>query len=341
MCLPNSKLCTQINKKLCYKTRDGLWNFSKISSFQNYPYSLPFFQKYHNHPIDSSSFHHLPRLIILLLPRKVVRTSFLKIQIESYVRKREPQMIQIRPLKKRRKKEVKENPNSVVNGRFQCLVANGRFQCFVANGKFQCLVANRRFQCLMANGRFQCFVANGRFKCFMANGRFQAWWPMEGSNALWPMEGSKLGGQWKVLMFGVLWKEKEKHVSHLFSLSPQQILLKPFFSFTNIKVLLYHDFKLLLYAFFFSLTYKLQPNISMYKVFHTFIVELILIEFFFPFLEFMASNMTTSHGPQITQVNEKSPSESSLDLILTQHPCDENLELRKVRLCSEVEPLQV
>jgi hypothetical protein len=79
----------------------------------------------------------------------------------------------------------------------------------------------------------------------------------------------------------------------------------------------------------------------MYKVFHTFIVESILIEFFFPFLEFMASNMTTSHGRQITQMNEKSPPESSLDLILTQHPCDENFKLQKVRLCFEVEPLQV
>jgi hypothetical protein len=30
------------------------------------------------------------------------------------------------PLKKRRKKEVKEDPNSMGNGRFQCLVANGK-----------------------------------------------------------------------------------------------------------------------------------------------------------------------------------------------------------------------
>jgi hypothetical protein len=52
-------------------------------------------------------------------------------------------MIQIRPLKrrKRRKKDVKENPNLVVNGRTQCLVALERFQCLVANGRFQCLVA--------------------------------------------------------------------------------------------------------------------------------------------------------------------------------------------------------
>jgi hypothetical protein len=37
-------------------------------------------------------------------------------------------MIQIRPFKEKEKEKekVKENPNSVANGRFQCLVANGR-----------------------------------------------------------------------------------------------------------------------------------------------------------------------------------------------------------------------
>jgi len=38
----------------------------------------------------------------------------------------------------------------------------------------------------------------------------------------------------------------------------------------------------------------------MYQVFHTFIVELILIEAFFIFLEFVASHMTTSYRPQTT-----------------------------------------
>jgi hypothetical protein len=135
ICLPNSKLCTQISKTLCYKTREGLWNFSKISSSQNYPYSLPFFQKYHNHPIYFPSFHHLLRLIILLLPREVVGTSFLKIEIENYVKKK-PQMIRIHLLKRRKKKEMKEDPNLVANERFQCLVANGRFQCLVTLERF-------------------------------------------------------------------------------------------------------------------------------------------------------------------------------------------------------------
>jgi hypothetical protein len=48
---------------------------------------------------------------------------------------------------------------------------------------------------------------------------------------------------------------------------------------------------------------------------------------FFPFFEFMASHMTTSYGPQTEQVNEKLLPESSLDLSLMQHPCDEDLEL--------------
>jgi hypothetical protein len=48
------------------------------------------------------------------------------------------------------------------------------------------------------------------------------------------MEGFKLGGQWKIPMLGGQWgnillsglrKKKEEHPFHLFSFSPQQILL--------------------------------------------------------------------------------------------------------------------
>jgi hypothetical protein len=52
----------------------------------------------------------------------------------------------------------------------------------------------------------------------------------------------------------------------------------------------------------------------------------------------MASLMATTYGPQVAQVNEELPSESSLDLTLTQHPCDEELEIREVRARLEVEP---
>jgi hypothetical protein len=34
--------------------------------------------------------------------------------------------------------------------------------------------------------------------------------------------------------------------------------------------------------------------------------------------------MAMSYGPQIAQMNEELASESSLDLTLTQHPCDED-----------------
>jgi len=54
----------------------------------------------------------------------------------------------------------------------------------------------------------------------------------------------------------------------------------------------------------------------------------------------MASRTITSYGPQAAQANEESPSESSLDLTLTQHPRDEEPEPREVRARLEVEPLR-
>jgi hypothetical protein len=52
----------------------------------------------------------------------------------------------------------------------------------------------------------------------------------------------------------------------------------------------------------------------------------------------MASHITTSYRPQAAQANEEPPCESSLDLTLTQHPRDEEPELREVRARLEVEP---
>jgi hypothetical protein len=77
----------------------------------------------------------------------------------------------------------------------------------------------------------------------------------------------------------------------------------------------------------------LDPTIS-----PTFIVDLILLKIFTIFLIIMASRTVTSYGPQVVQANEESPSESSLDLTLTQHPRDEELEPREVRARLEVEP---
>jgi len=60
--------------------------------------------------------------------------------------------------------------------------------------------------------------------------------------------------------------------------------------------------------------------------------------FFFPFFEIMVSCMATSYGPQVAQMNEKLPSESFLDLTLTQHSHDENPELWEVHAHFEIEP---
>jgi hypothetical protein len=54
----------------------------------------------------------------------------------------------------------------------------------------------------------------------------------------------------------------------------------------------------------------------------------------------MASRMATTYGPQIAQANEEPRLESSLDLTLTQHPHDEEPEIREVRARLEVEPPQ-
>jgi hypothetical protein len=69
----------------------------------------------------------------------------------------------------------------------------------------------------------------------------------------------------------------------------------------------------------------------------TFIVDLILLKIFTLFLVIMASRTTTSYEPQAVQANEEPPSESSLDLTLTQHPRDEELKPREVRADLEVE----
>ncbi len=53
----------------------------------------------------------------------------------------------------------------------------------------------------------------------------------------------------------------------------------------------------------------------------------------------MASCMATSYELQAAQVNEELASESSLDLTLTQHLHDEDLESREVHIHLEVDPL--
>jgi hypothetical protein len=65
----------------------------------------------------------------------------------------------------------------------------------------------------------------------------------------------------------------------------------------------------------------------MSQVPHTFIVDSIWLQIFSFSLEIMALRMATSYGPQIAQGNEEPTAESSLDLMLTQLPSDEEPEL--------------
>jgi hypothetical protein len=69
----------------------------------------------------------------------------------------------------------------------------------------------------------------------------------------------------------------------------------------------------------------------------TFITDSIWLKISSIFLEIMASHMATSYELQATQVNEEPASESSLDLTLTQHPCDEDPALQEVHACLKVD----
>jgi hypothetical protein len=76
----------------------------------------------------------------------------------------------------------------------------------------------------------------------------------------------------------------------------------------------------------------------MSQVHPTSIVNSILLKIFPLFLKSMALCMVTSYGPQAAQADAESPSESSLDLTLTQHPRDEEPEPREVHARLEIEP---
>jgi len=100
---------------------------------------------------------------------------------------------------------------------------------------------------------------------------------------------SQFGGIWKVLSlvaFGetsclVAFGRRRKNIIFISFHFPPLIKFTYILFFIDFKVLLYHGFRSLLYVFpCFSLAYKLQPHISMYKIFHTFITKLILITFF-------------------------------------------------------------
>jgi hypothetical protein len=111
-----------------------------------------------------------------------------------------------------------------------------------------------------------------------------------------------INGQWKVsnlVAFGMfhVWLFLEREGKTSFS-PPIFHFIRFYLNLFSIdfRVLFYHGFRPLFHVFSsFSLTYKLQSRISRYKIFHTLITKLILIEGFFSFLEFMVSRMITSY----------------------------------------------
>jgi hypothetical protein len=120
---------------LCYQTQEGLWNFSKTSSSEHYPYSPPFFQNYYSRPFYFLFIYHLPRINIFFPTKKNCGNKyFSRFELKIVLPKKKLQWFEFALLKRKKKKEVKEDPNSKANRRFQCLVVNGRLQCLVTNG---------------------------------------------------------------------------------------------------------------------------------------------------------------------------------------------------------------
>jgi hypothetical protein len=109
----------------------------------------------------------------------------------------------------------------------------------------------------------------------------------------------QLGGPWKVPSLVTFGRKRRNIIFTSFHFPPHKFYLN--FFFVDFKILFYHGSRPLLYTFLsFSLTYKLQPRISTYQIFHTFIAKLILIDFFILFFEFMTSHMITFYKPQAT-----------------------------------------
>ncbi len=112
---------------MCYQTQNGSWIFLKILSSQHYPYSLPSFQNL----LETSN-----QLSFFLPSIKTNQSSPTKKGCENKYslnlnkklcpKRNSPKWSEFALLKRRRRKGVKENPNSMAKGRFQCLVANGK-----------------------------------------------------------------------------------------------------------------------------------------------------------------------------------------------------------------------
>ncbi len=125
----------------------------------------------------------------------------------------------------------------------------------------------------VAYGRFQCLVALERFHCLVTNGR------------------------------------RTRSILFTFFHFPFNKFYLNFFFSIDLKVLLYHGSKPLLMPFLpipwpINYNHASQCNKSSTHPLSIWLWSKI----YFPFLEFMASRMTTSYRLQVAQVNEKLPS---------------------------------
>ncbi len=85
-------------------------------------------------PFYSPFSYHLPKLILIFLLKKVVGINIFKICIENYVRgKREPQMIRVYPLKRRRR-EMKEDPK--LGGQWKVPMLSGQWNVPMEGGQW-------------------------------------------------------------------------------------------------------------------------------------------------------------------------------------------------------------
>ncbi len=156
-----------MTKKLRYKTREGLWAFSKVPTSQSITTHPHSFKTIIGFPFYSPSSSPLPRLILLFLFKKLVRTSISPNWIGSYLPKGKRENPPKHPSPPFKKKE-KEG-----EGRSKALwpMEGGRKGSWFG-GQWK---DKEKVLGLVANGR--------------RRRRFLAWWLMEGEG-----EGSWLGG---------------------------------------------------------------------------------------------------------------------------------------------------
>jgi hypothetical protein len=198
---------------------------------------------------------------------------------------------------------------SIFGGQWGIIFTECLMECSMFGGQWGIIFTKCLMECSMFGGQWGIIFT----KCLMECSMFGSQW---GSIFTWcPRECSMFSGPCNVPCLVAFGRKRINIIFTSFHFSPHEILFK-FFSF-DFKILFYFGSKPLFHVFpSFSLTYKLQSCILMYPVFHTFIAKLILIEDFFPLLEFMVLRMIMFYKLHVTQMNKESLRESSLNLTL-------------------------